>query len=274
MNYPYKASGGNIPEVWFKHYKPEPHEYLIAVSDKAAGTPTSKNVASVTLLGFIDLSTDEREDNLTKLTWELSGQELSGEKYKGLFQPLAIYHVKCLPPVRPWYSGRTGSLYLTEIVGAEKSDAFTESLIKKYTESLHLHSDVLGVLDSVDEYPAYRGSFNWLGNEIEIIVSAEYSPVSEALERTEDFCRKCEFHDRELKEFAASCLLEEANELMQSSFTKEEMIAGAKLRRLEMNITGFYFAELFFNGYIICVEGELSGPEKADIHKYDPEYDD
>lgn len=112
MNYPYKAGGGNIPEVWFKHYKPEPHEYLIAVSDKAAGTPTSKNVASVTLLGFIDLSTDEREDDLTKLTWELSGQELSGEKYKGLFQPLAIYHVICLPPVRLWY--RTESTVLID----------------------------------------------------------------------------------------------------------------------------------------------------------------
>lgn len=41
-----------------------------------------------------------------------------------------------------------------------------------------------------------------------------------------------------------------------------------------MNITGFYFAELFFNGYIICVEGDINGPEKADIHKYDPVYDD
>ncbi len=284
MNYPYIVGCGKVPEFRTdsqnNQYQTEMHEYLIVTDAdgiEASETQMKTTVASRHLLGFIDLTTGEREDALTNLIWDLSEAEIHNDAYQKLLQPLTMYHVKCLPPVRPWYKTpvkRTGMLYLTEIIQPVKTDPFLESLIQKYTDSLHLHSDLFGELDSSEEYPAYLGTFSWLGTEVKIIVSAEFTPVSKTLAHMAHFCRMREFHDKELREFAAEQLVDKANEMMQSRFTKEELAAGLVIRIIDMMLDGSYYVDFLFHDHLIYINGNLNGPKEAFIHKYDPEYDD
>ena len=280
MKYPFTVGGGIIPECRFPQYKPEPHEYLIAVGDECAeisDTLFGTTIAAMHILGFIDLTTGEHEAMLTHLMWELSADELRENAFSEFFKERTAYHVKCLPPMKPWFSTpfkRTGNLYLTEIIEADIHEPYIDGVIQKYIDSLHLHSELIGVLDSVDEYPAYRGTFNRLGTEIKIIVSNEFSPVEDALKHMENLCRNCETYDKLFRKFAAEQLTDRANEIMQSSFTKEEFAAGLKIRYIDMFRDGSYTVEFLFNDHLINVDGNLNGLKKADINKYYPEYDD
>ena len=279
MEYPYRTGGGIIPAFRLTQYKPEPHEYLIATGDecaRATDTRLGTSFAALHILGFIDVDTGEREEALTHMMWELSAEEMKDELYAGLFKERTAYRVKCLPPVKPWFSEpfkRTGNLYLTEILEADIHEPFIDGVIRNYIDSLHLHSELFGELDLVSEFPAYSGTFNWLGTEIKLIVLNEFPPAEKALGYMETFCRECGANDIMLRRFAAEQLTERAKELTESSLTREGFAAGMKIRYIEMDCDGIYTAEFLFNDQLITVDGDPGGPKNADIEKYYPEYD-
>ena len=41
-----------------------------------------------------------------------------------------------------------------------------------------------------------------------------------------------------------------------------------------MNYDGSYSVDFLFNDYLIYINGDLQGPQEAEIDKYRPEYDD
>lgn len=273
MDYPCKAGGGIIPEKRLDQLQSVSHEYLIATSEEGISYTNALDgsfVASTNILGFIDLDTNEHKREYKHMMWVMSEEEKADNVCNDYFENLKIYHVKC----RPF---KSGGLYLEEIISDKINNSFLEGVIQKYLDSLHLYSELFGEMDIMEEYPAYRGKFNWLGSETEIIVAAEFTPVTEPLGHMERLCRECELHDRTFREYATDNLLEEVNKVMQKKYSGEDLASGLKMKSITMYYGGNYEVYYAFNGCVVNINGDLSDPGKSYttyIEQYNSDYYD
>ena len=268
MRLPYRIGGGAMPESRLDQFLPEQHEYLAATMGmgeqyhKKGERPLG---VSMWILGYIDLTTGERRSAKDILIWEPTDDELQDDRYITLFREQTIYRVRCHPPLR--YTGMLSGLFVTEIIKAGVRNPFLSELIREYKDGLHLMSEMFGDMQIKDEYEAYSARFGWLGTDIEVTVSGEYSPYTNPLSYLEAFCREAGRHDRELREFAAAELLTKAIELTGTALTEEGFAEGMKVNCIEMYYDGDYEAFLSFGDYEINVCGDTKGPKKAYIDR-------
>ena len=209
--------------------------------------------ASIAILGAIDLTTGERECGRTIMMWESTEEERRDGTLDTLFRGYGIYRVKGHPPLKPWYrvpAVRMGGMYVTEIIRGNVIDPYLEGVIRDHKESLHLLSDLLGELILTDEDDGYTGRFSWLGTEIKVVVSIEYTPPTRPLAFLEEFCRDCERHDRELRSFASEKL--EGGETISREMIPEEIY---------MYFDGDYDAYYKYGKYTVDIAGDRNGPK-------------
>ena len=128
-------------------------------------------------------------------------------------------------------------------------------------------SDMFGDMPAADEYDAYSASFDWLGTEIKVEVSGEYTPYTKPLGYLEAFCREAERHDKELRAFAAENLTEEANRLMGTELSAGEFSSGMKMLGIEMYYDGDYYVYYSFGEYEINISGDAKGPKEGYVSR-------
>ena len=262
IEYPYRLGGGGLPESRRDQFKDEEHEYLVAVSDEDVSfgeMSEGRFYASIAIIGAVDLTTGEREKGRTIMIWEPTAEERQNDAYKYFFCGLRIYRVKGHPPVKPWYRSPAvcmGGMYVTEITKTGVIDRYLSGVVRDYWDSLFLHSELFDTLELTDEDDGYTGRFNWLGTEIKVTVSIEYTPYTNPLSYLEAFCRDCERHDEELRRFAAENLEggEEAAREMQ-------------LEEIYMYYDGDYDAYFRYRDHTVDIDGDRDGPKKLWIYE-------
>ncbi len=254
QKYPVKVGSAVLPEFRRQQFKDEVHEFLVASGDSGITSVAVQSggiCANMPILGAVDLTCGTSEKGRTILMWDPTPEEQQNGSYKKLLHEYTVYRVKGHPPVKPWYTSpavRMGGMYLTEILEAGVSDLFLQQLIAEYKESLFLRSELLGTLALEDE--GYTGSFDWPGGRIKVTVSVEYTPYTNPLRHLEDFCRKCERHDRELRQYAA--------EKLENG---REITGKMKLTEIVMYYDGDYDTYFTYDKYTINISGGTKGAD-------------
>ena len=232
--YPIPVGQQEIDPDVMAQYEPELHEYLVALTHDGAvsasgwqGFPCDHSIRAQSMgsRGIIDLTTGAQSDALTCITWYWKDGVPAANDRIWTFAADQIYRIKGYPPKKREPSDRlrfTDGVFVREILETGVKNAFLQKLIDDFNTKVILHSDVLGDLELNKSTNWYSNMVELLGEKHLVIVSGKEPDTAARLKTAETIAADIVKWDRFFREYIASNLLEEANDMLKDHLEYEE----------------------------------------------------
>lgn len=231
--YPMKEGIAEIDPAIQEIYGADLHEYLIAAGGekRISGRVWPKlkcdpsiQANTVSIIGYTDLTTGEKSDSGTGLTWYLTEEENRRSNFMAHLESDVIYRIKGYPPLRP--ASETvefmDGIFVREILERGVQDAYLQSVIDAFHHPAALHSDVLGELEC-NKFSAWiTAKTVWAGKEVLCFIDGTAHDTASQIRIAEALVSESAAWEQTFRRGMAEHLLDTANKMLREHLEDEE----------------------------------------------------
>lgn len=234
---------------------------------------------SKTFLAYYDIEENILNENEGRVVWYLKDEDMKNMELKNKLKNNTIYLLKVRELIdKNVPEGRVASYYnrflLVDIIEEDAENEELNNILEEYLKPIIIKDDILGELIYNKELKFFEGNIKWLEKNISVYLDIKNPEDKESIIKTKKellnlYNSQIE-KDNEFRKFAASELIEQANDWNDEEILEEEFVKRISLSELSISEDGdfvaYYNDDDIFWGHIITVYGNVEkGLESANM---------